>query len=445
MNEWLHNVAFSIGDFDITYGNIVLQVLIFILLAVLYTFIRGRFLTRFFEKEEIEAQDRRKIKRLLRFCFLLGAIVSLELGFEIDYILLSSQYIEIRVSNLLLTTLLLLFARLLDVVISKYLIHTYYENRGKKEHELGVLKKDNKESTHSKVRQVVYLIGLQLIVNILSVNYILFSFDLKNKTYEIKVSDILAVLLIFAFARLLNWILIQLVLHRYYKRIKADIGRQYAINRLMVYFVYVVAVMIALEIMGFNLTLVWGGLAALLLGVGLGLQQTFNDLASGIILLFERTVEVGDIVEINGTLGLVRQIGLRTSRIETHNSISVIIPNSQLVTEKVHNWNHYDEVVRFSVSVGVAYGSDTALVRRLLVEVAQNHPDVLKEPSPFVRFTEFADSSLNFELFFWSKLLFPIENVKSDIRFEIDRAFRENNVTIPFPQRDVWFRNSIQK
>ena len=445
MNEWLYNVAFSIGDFDITYGNIALQVLIFILLAVFYILIRNRFLPRFFEKEEIEVQDRYKIKRLLRFCFLLGAIVSLEWGFQIDYTLLSSQYIEIRVSNLLLTILLLLFARLLDVLISKYLIHTYYENRGRKEQELGALKKDNKESTHRKVRQVVYLIGLQMIVNILNINYILFSFDLNDKTYEIKVSDILAVLLIFAFARLLNWVLIQLVLHRYYKKVRADIGRQYAINRLMVYFVYVAAVIIALEMMGFNLTLVWGGLAALLLGVGLGLQQTFNDLASGIILLFERTVEVGDIVEINGTLGLVKQIGLRTSRIETHDSISVIIPNSQLVTEKVRNWNHYDEVVRFSVSVGVAYGSDTALVRRLLIEVALNHPDVLKEPAPFARFTEFADSALHFELFFWSKLLFPIENVKSDIRFEIDQAFRKNNVTIPFPQRDVWLRDSAQK
>ncbi|MBK7873056.1 MAG: mechanosensitive ion channel [Saprospiraceae bacterium] len=445
MNEWFNNIAFSIGDFDITWGNIVIQVLIFLLLAGIYLFVRFRFLPKFFEKEEVEPGERRKIKQLLAFCLVLTAIVSFEIGFRIDYTIFSNEDIDIRVSNVLITLLLLVFARLLDVVISKYLIHTYYENRGQREADISSFGKDTKESTHGKVRKVVYLLALQLIVSALDINYILYSFEINEKTHTIKISTILTFLLILALARLFNWILINLILHRYYKQTKADIGRQYAINRLLVYFIYLTAVMIALEMMGFNLTLVWGGLAALLLGVGLGLQQTFNDLASGLILLFERTVEVGDIVLVGGEVSIVKQIGLRTSLLETRNSTTIIVPNSKLIVESVANWSHTDNIARFQVRVGVAYGSDTQLVKNLLLEVAKKHPKILEDPDPRVRFIDFADSSLNFEVHFWSQELFRIEDVKSDLRFAIDQAFRENNVTIPFPQRDVWFKNPLGK
>ncbi|MDX1939913.1 MAG: mechanosensitive ion channel [Saprospiraceae bacterium] len=443
MNEWFYNIAFSIGDFDITWGNVVTQGLIFLLLTGIYLFIRFRFLPKFFEKEEVEPGERRRIKRLLAFCLALTAIVSLEIGFQIDYTIFSSQNIDIGISNVLITLLLLAFARLLDVVISKYLIHTYYKNRGQRESDISTFGKDNKESTYGKVRQVVYLLALQFIIRTFDINYILYSFEINEKLYTIKISSILSLLLILALARLLNWIFIHLILQRYYKKTKADIGRQYAINRLLAYFIYLIAVMIALEMMGFNLTLVWGGLAALLLGVGLGLQQTFNDLASGLILLFERTVEVGDIVLVEGEVSIVRQIGLRTSLLETRNSTTIIVPNSKLIIESVANWSHTDNIARFQVTVGVAYGSDTELVKNILLEVAKKHPKILENPTPLVRFIDFADSSLNFELHFWSQELFRIEDVKSDLRFEIDRVFRENNVSIPFPQRDVWFKNPL--
>ncbi|MEM1122094.1 MAG: mechanosensitive ion channel domain-containing protein, partial [Bacteroidota bacterium] len=196
----------------------------------------------------------------------------------------------------------------------------------------------------------------------------------------------------------------------------------------------------ALHFLQINMTVLWGGLAALLVGVGLGLQQTFNDLFSGLVLLFERGIEVGEILEIDGEVGSLKKIGLRTSVIESRDNITIIVPNSKLVVSNVINWTHYDNKVRFRISVGVAYGSDTALVKKILLKTAKAHPNILKRPAPYVRFTDFGNSSLDFELLFFSKKFITIEDIKSDLRFEIDQKFREAGVTIPFPQRDIWIR-----
>jgi len=210
---------------------------------------------------------------------------------------------------------------------------------------------------------------------------------------------------------------------------------------LVSYIVYIVAIIAAIDNLGIKMTIFWGGAAALLVGIGLGLQEVFKDLTSGIILLFERTVEIGDIIEISGTVGMVRKIGLRTSLVQTRDNIMLLVPNSKLVSENVINWSHTDSKARFSVSVGVAYGSDTELVRSILLEAARRNKRILDYPKPSVRFVEFGDSSLDFKILFWSKSMMVIENVKSELRFTIDFLFRENKVTIPFPQRDVWLRN----
>jgi small-conductance mechanosensitive channel len=139
-------------------------------------------------------------------------------------------------------------------------------------------------------------------------------------------------------------------------------------------------------------------------------------------------------------IGTVQKIGLRTSLIETRESITVVVPNSKLVTDNVINWSHLDKKVKFIISVGVAYGSDTKLVKSILLKVAEEHPEVVEHPNPFVRFTNFGNSSLDFELHFFSRNFMRIEDVKSDLRFEIDNNFRENDVEIPFPQRVVWMK-----
>ena len=172
------------------------------------------------------------------------------------------------------------------------------------------------------------------------------------------------------------------------------------------------------------------------------MQDIFRDFVSGIILLSDRTVVVHDIVTINGQIGEINKIGLRTSFVLARDDTMIIIPNSKLVSDQVINWTQQDNKVRFSVNVGVAYGSDPQLVEKILLDAVAENESISTVPSPFVRFKNFGDSSLDFEVFFWSYHLMVIENVMSELRYKISQEFKANGVTIPFPQRDVWFRNS---
>jgi len=143
--------------------------------------------------------------------------------------------------------------------------------------------------------------------------------------------------------------------------------------------------------------------------------------------------------EIYKIIGKVESINLRTSTLITRDDIEVIIPNSKFTSDNIINWTHNSLISRFHIKVGVAYGSDVRLVERILLAVTNNHKDIVLDPKPTVHFIDFGDSSLDFKLFFYSERAFRIEAIKSELRFEIDKKFRENNVTIPFPQRDVHF------
>lgn len=244
---------------------------------------------------------------------------------------------------------------------------------------------------------------------------------------------------------LMSWISIFISRKIIHKRIvskRFDQGRGHAFSQIIRYVIIVVSIIIGLDLVGIEVTLLLAGSAALLVGIGLGLQQVFNDIVSGILLLFEGTVTVGDIVELNNLIGKVKKISIRTSLIETRDSIVIIVPNSKLVSDNVINWSHNRSVTRFHIKVGVAYGSDVQLVMKLLTEAAVEHADVMTTPEPKVRFIDFGESSLDFELLFFSKKMFDNEFVRSDIRINIDRKFRENNVVIPFPQRDLHLRSS---
>ncbi|NJX14618.1 mechanosensitive ion channel family protein [Tamlana crocina] len=206
--------------------------------------------------------------------------------------------------------------------------------------------------------------------------------------------------------------------------------------------VYLVILLITLHSVGVNVTAVFAASAALLIGIGLALQTLFQDIISGIFILVDQTVHVGDIIEIEGKVGRVEEIKLRTTRAVTIDNKVLIIPNHLYLENSLYNWTQNGTTTRESVSVGVAYGSDVQLVKKLLLQAASTHPDVLSEPEPTVIFTDFADSSLNFNIVFTLSDSFKAQFPKSDIRFEIDRIFREHNITIPFPQRDVHIYNS---
>jgi small-conductance mechanosensitive channel len=217
---------------------------------------------------------------------------------------------------------------------------------------------------------------------------------------------------------------------------RLDTGRQFAVIRITKYILVVIFVTIALVSLSVKAE-VFVFLAPLLIGIGLGLQQIANDIISGLILLIEPSIRVNDVVEVDSMVARVSEIGLRTSKVETRDGIAMIIPNHKLVSENLINWSSNDTITRFSIKVGVAYGSDVKLVEKLLSETAWKHSMVITNPSPLILFKDFGDSSLDFELVFWSTQLFVIEQVKSELRFMVDQAFRDNNVTIPFPQRDL--------
>jgi small-conductance mechanosensitive channel len=221
-----------------------------------------------------------------------------------------------------------------------------------------------------------------------------------------------------------------------------DLGQQDAFARMSAYLVFLLGLVIGLQTMGVNLSslLVLGG--AVGIGVGFGLQTIASNFVSGLILLVERPIKLGDRVEVGGTNGDVVRMAARSTWIRTNENVVIIVPNSEFVAHRITNWTANDRQVRFSIPVGVSYDSSPEQVRDILLKVALAHPDVLAKPAPDVCFMEFGDSSLNFELRVWTIRQVQTPQVLiSDLLFAIFRAFREFGIEIPFPQRDLHVRS----
>ena len=208
------------------------------------------------------------------------------------------------------------------------------------------------------------------------------------------------------------------------------------------WFLYVLIMLITFHTLGVNVTGIFAASAALLIGIGLALQTLFQDIISGVFILIDQSVHVGDIIELDGKIGRVEEIKLRTTRATTADNKVLVIPNHLYLTNSLYNWTQNGTTTREGVEVGVAYGSDVKLVEKLLLQAASAQPEVLEEPEPRVLFTNFGDSSLNFKVVFTLNDSFNARFPQSEIRFEIDRLFREHNITIPFPQRDVHIYNT---
>lgn len=201
--------------------------------------------------------------------------------------------------------------------------------------------------------------------------------------------------------------------------------------------VYLIILLITFHAIGINVTAVFAASAALLIGVGLALQTLFQDIIAGVLILIDQTLHVGDIIEIEGKIGRVEEIKLRTTRAVTMDNKVLIIPHHLYLTNSLYNWTQNGTTTRESVEVGVAYGSDIHLVKQLLLDVAKNQEEILIHPAPTVLFTNFGESSLNFKLVFTLNDSFNTRITQSEVRFEIDRLFRQHNISIPFPQRDI--------
>ncbi len=267
-------------------------------------------------------------------------------------------------------------------------------------------------------------------------------FNYKDLSFTLK--SVLIIIVAFIVTRLLLWGIKKIMFRKkdmdYAKR-----GTLHSVYQILSYIFWIITILIILDSFGIKITVLLAGSAALLVGVGLGLQNTFNDFVSGFILLFEGSIKVGDILEVDGDIIKIRKIGLRTSEAFNRDDIVVLIPNSIITTNKVINWSHQSKKTRFRIKVGVAYGSNIDLVEHLLLESAKEHPEVEDDGMIRARFVDFGNSSLDFELLFFSRNIFRIENVKSDIRKTINRKFIENNVTIPFPQVDLHYRSDFRE
>ncbi|MFZ2631884.1 MAG: mechanosensitive ion channel domain-containing protein [Desulfosalsimonadaceae bacterium] len=219
-------------------------------------------------------------------------------------------------------------------------------------------------------------------------------------------------------------------------------GLQDSVVTISVYVIWSAGILFALNAVGFTATSLTVVLGALGIGLGFGLQAIFNNFISGIILLFERPIQVGDDIEVNGVWARVKEINVRSTIVQTYDNASLIIPNADLISAQVTNWSFKDKRLRRNVEVGVAYGSDVEMVKNTLLEVAENTPRVLKLPKPDVIFKHFGDNALIFLLRFWTRVEY-FYAVESDVRFEIDRLFRERNIEIAYPQCDIRIRSGL--
>ena len=261
---------------------------------------------------------------------------------------------------------------------------------------------------------------------------------LRTEKFDITVFELLLVVII-----LFSTFILVKIIKGIYKRAERkkpeETGRRHALYQILKYVLWIIAFTLSLQALEIEITLLLAGSAAILVGLGLGLQQIFQDILSGVAMLIEGSLRIGDIVEVDKTtIGKVKAINLRTSKIETRDNIILIVPNSRFINENVINWSHINKQTRFSVKVGVAYGSNVILVKEILLKSVNNQKQVSSNPKPFVRFLDFGESSLDFQVFYWSNENFYAENIKSEIRFAINEEFIKNNVRIPFPQRDVY-------
>jgi small-conductance mechanosensitive channel len=192
---------------------------------------------------------------------------------------------------------------------------------------------------------------------------------------------------------------------------------------------------------GMPLTQITVLMGALGVGIGFGLQNIFNNMISGLIIAIEKPISVGDMIEVGSNIGWVKGIGIRSSNIQAFDGAEVIIPNGELISNKVTNWTLSDKTRRMDIQVGVAYKSDPHQVYDVLIKVVAAHPEVLKNPEPFIIFTGLGESSLDFKIYFWISDFVEGMRIRSEVLFQVFDALHQNNIEIPFPQRDLHLKS----
>jgi small-conductance mechanosensitive channel len=270
----------------------------------------------------------------------------------------------------------------------------------------------------------------------------LLSYGLTVGSRKITIGLLLTALAVLYGAYLFSWAIQQILMEDVLKRKRVEKGTRISIARLLHYALVLVGFVIALSVLGWfdmkNITIIGGALG---IGIGFGLQTIVSNFVSGLILLFERPLKVGDTIQLGDQWGRVKHLGLRATVIETFDEAEVVVPNADLISGQVTNWTLADRRVRLVIPIGVAYGSDIALVMKTLIECAADHSLVLADPQSKVIFSAFGASSLDLELRVWIADFDDRRTVQSDLLLEIDRRFRDLDIEIPFPQSDLHVRS----
>jgi small-conductance mechanosensitive channel len=349
------------------------------------------------------------------------------------YSFYETDLFSITVGNLLSLVVIIFVTRLL-LRLYKIFVH-------KKIRTLDVFDKEKEVLFLKSGKNVIRILGVAAAIvsmGLMPLLEALFAYQLiTTEKVTITVGNILVLIIILVVTRIVARLVRIIIKKNFSRKAWVDEGKEYTVFKLTKYGLYGFAILVGLTSIGIDMKLILAGAGALLVGIGFGLQHLFYDLISGLIILFEGPIKVGDVIEVDGLVARVKQIDIRTSKVITRNGKYIIIPNSMLIGEKVVNWSHGTELTRFNVEVGVKYGSDTALVKDVLYNCVLRHPDVSKNREIIVRFDNFGDSALIFTVFFWAKKTWVVETLQSEIRFEIDREFRKHNIHIPFPQRDL--------
>ena len=341
----------------------------------------------------------------------------------LNYTIPLGDELQIGVKNLLLFVVLVLLTSIILKPIQRIILLK--------------LPKDYQSNFDKMFGNLKWILFVTIFLSTLNINYIFYLSD------EIQIS--IRTILVLIMVIIASSILLKLAQKIFTKKLpENDKIKFVSVFTYLRWLVYSIIFLTTLSFSGVDITAIFAASAALLIGIGLALQTLFQDIISGIFILIDQSVHVGDIIELEGKVGRVVEINLRTTRAVTIDNKVLVIPNHLYLTNILFNWTENGTETREVVNVGVAYGSNVELVKKILIDIAKEHPKVLKVPEPKVLFTDFAESSLDFRIAFSINDSYEVRFVQSDIRFAIDKAFRENNVTIPFPQRDVHvFQNKI--
>ncbi len=250
-------------------------------------------------------------------------------------------------------------------------------------------------------------------------------------SYTLHVHNLLAVVIVVVLAR----ILLSLLSFGIRRSKKLDSGAKYSVRQLVKYTLIVIAILLGITLLGFDLSVLFVGSAALLVGIGFGLQHLFNDFISGIIILFDKTVEVDDVIEVDGIVCRVKEIKLRTTTVMTREDKCIILPNSVITTAKVVNWTYSHLTSRFEIQLYLAYTSDVPSLMPLLKATTLEHKAVSRSPEPSIRITKFTESHIEITVMFWCSEVFRVENIKSEIRVALFTMLRQHKVEFPYPHR----------